>query len=157
VPAITLRQIILEIISISTYFANKGAIMPRPEKERRVSTKPEALFFKPQGLRLQNLEIIELNFDELEALRLCYRDGHYQHDAAKFMQVSRQTVGRILTNAMVKITKALVEGKALAITGGNVEFSPGKVCPGCWKNLESMSDLCGDCDQFDNLAMRKSI
>lgn len=131
--------------------------MSRPEKERRVHTQPEVLFFKPHGMTMSKLDIVELNFDELEALRLCYRDGHYQHDAAKFMNISRQTVGRILTNAISKITSALVEGKAIAISGGNVEFKPGKVCPGCLKNLEKMSDLCKDCISFKDVRQWRII
>ena len=131
--------------------------MPRPEKERRVQSKPNILFFKPKGIPLSKLDTVELNFDELEALRLCYRDGFYQQDAAKFMKISRQTVGRIINSAMAKITSALVEGRAIAITGGNIEFSPADVCPGCLKDLDKMDDRCNDCDEYDKFGQRRSI
>ena len=131
--------------------------MPRPEKERTVRTKPDVRFFKPKGIPLKKLEAVELNFDELEALKLCYRDGFYQQDAAKFMNISRQTVGRILNKAMAKITTALVEGRAIAITGGNVEFSAAKVCPGCMKEVGVMDEGCLTCEDFDNIGYRRSI
>jgi len=60
--------------------------------------------------------------DELEAIRLADLHGLYQEDAAKQMNVSRQTLGRILESAHKKIADTLVNGKALLIEGGPVEF-----------------------------------
>jgi predicted DNA-binding protein (UPF0251 family) len=131
--------------------------MPRPEKERQILKKPGVRFFKPQGIPLRKLQITELTFDELEAMRLCYKDGHYQHDAARFMNVSRQTVGRILNTAMAKVTNALVNGDAIAITGGNVNFAAGMLCPECKQEYDENAPNCEDCHKDIQGGRRKAI
>ena len=68
------------------------------------------------------LESINLTFDELEAIRLADLEGMYQEKAAQEMNISRQTFGRIIESAHKKIADALVNGKALSIDGGNIEF-----------------------------------
>jgi uncharacterized protein len=59
------------------------------------------------------LDRIELFRDELEALRLCDRDGLTQEEAGKFMGVSRGTIQRIVATARKKLATALSEGKAI--------------------------------------------
>jgi len=76
------------------------------------------------------LEHVNLTVDELEVIRLADLEGLYQEDAAKLMNVSRQTLGRILESAHMKIADALVHGKALSIEGGHVELA-GPAGPGC--------------------------
>ena len=92
----------------------------RPERKRRVCIDPEAVVFKPRRTPLKELERIDLTLDELEAIRLCYLDGFYQEDAAFEMDISRQTLGRILMSANQKIADFIVNGKALFIGGGSV-------------------------------------
>jgi len=70
------------------------------------------------------LQHITLTFDELEAIRLTDLQGLYQEQAAEKMNISRQTLGRILESAHKKIADALVNGKALAIQGGPIELHP---------------------------------
>lgn len=65
-------------------------------------------------------ETIALTLDELEALRLADMEGLYQEAAARQMGVSRQTFGRIVTEARKKTATALVTGAAIEIRGGNV-------------------------------------
>ena len=48
----------------------------------------------------------------------------YQEQAAKKMNISRQTFGRIVESAHKKIADALVNGKALSIEGGPFELMP---------------------------------
>jgi uncharacterized protein len=48
-----------------------------------------------------------------------------QKSAAKLMQLSRQTYGRILSTARGIVGEALVTGKALKITGGNYAMCGG--------------------------------
>jgi len=67
------------------------------------------------------LEEINLTLDELEAVRLADLDGLYQEDAAKKMDISRQTFGNIINSAHKKIADALLNGKALKIEGGPVK------------------------------------
>jgi predicted DNA-binding protein (UPF0251 family) len=70
------------------------------------------------------LEEINLTLDELEAVRLADFNGLYQEDAAKRMDVSRQTFGNIINSAHKKIADVLLNAKALKIEGGTVK----KVC-----------------------------
>jgi predicted DNA-binding protein (UPF0251 family) len=67
------------------------------------------------------LEEINLTLDELEAIRLADWDGLYQEDAAKKMNISRQTFGNIINSAHKKIADVLLNAKALKIEGGVVK------------------------------------
>jgi len=67
------------------------------------------------------LEEVKLALDELEAVRLADLEGLYQEDAAKKMNISRQTFGNIINSAHKKIADALLNAKALKIEGGTVE------------------------------------
>ena len=96
--------------------------MPRPRNFRRICQKPAANYYKPRGIPLSALQHINLTFDELEAIRLADLEGMYQEKAAQEMNISRQTFGRIIESAHKKIADALVNGKALSIDGGNIEF-----------------------------------
>jgi predicted DNA-binding protein (UPF0251 family) len=98
--------------------------MPRPKKCRRIQTQPDVSFFKPQGIPLRALHQVELGFDELEALRLADMENLSQEEAAKLMEVSRATFGRIVSQARQKVADALVNGKAIQIEGGTVTFRP---------------------------------
>ena len=69
---------------------------------------------------MRDLEEIELNLDEIEAIRLADIESLYHADAAKKMAISRPTFGNILALAHRKIATALLEGKALRISS-NIE------------------------------------
>ncbi len=95
---------------------------------------PQASYYKPQGVPLRTLEQVALTVDELEAIRLADLEGLYQEEAAKRMNVSRQTFGRIIEAAHRKVADALVHGKALSIAGGSVEVAVPEAVgrgPGC--------------------------
>ena len=96
--------------------------MPRPRHCRRVAQLPQASYYKPRGIPLSVLEEVTLTVDEFEAIRLTDLEGLYQADAAEKMNVSRQTLGRVLESAHKKIADALVNGKALLIKGGPIEI-----------------------------------
>jgi len=125
--------------------------VPRPFRIRRVCCDPDSDYFKPRGIPVTALEKVSLSLDELEAMRLGDLEGMYQEEAAKKMNVSRQTFGNIVTSARRKVADALVNAKALKIEGGVVKMierhfvcydckkewtlphgsgGPG-VCPGC--------------------------
>lgn len=89
--------------------------MSRPKKDRFVRCEPNALYFKPRGIPLINLEEVCLSLDELEAIRLADYEGLYHEQAAEKMKISRPTFGRILGEARRKLAETLVEGKALRI------------------------------------------
>ena len=96
--------------------------MPRPCKCRHVCGNPQADYFKPRGIPVSQLEEIVLTLDEFEAIRLADLDGLYQEEAAKMMNISRQTFGSIIESAHNKIANAIVNAKALKICGGIVKM-----------------------------------
>lgn len=89
--------------------------MPRPRLCRKIRFNPNIVYFKPQGVPMRMLDEIELTAEELEALRLKNAKDLDQSEGAKLMKTSRSTFQRILSSAYKKITKALVEGKAIKI------------------------------------------
>jgi len=86
---------------------------PRPKKIRNCQGSFCGNAYKPTGTPLTELKKIHLHRDELEALRLCDREGMTQEEAGLSMGVSRGTIQRIITNARRKTAAALTEGHAL--------------------------------------------
>ncbi|MEN6615619.1 MAG: DUF134 domain-containing protein [Syntrophorhabdus sp.] len=89
--------------------------MSRPKKYRCICCELQTDYFKPRGVPLSGLLEIQLDMDELEALRLADYEGLYQEDAAKKMNISRATFGRIISEAHRKVADAILNGKALRI------------------------------------------
>jgi predicted DNA-binding protein (UPF0251 family) len=89
--------------------------MVRPRLCRRIKFNPNITYFKPQGVPMRHLEIVELTIEELEALRLKNIKDLEQEEAAKKMNTSQSTFQRILSSAYKKITEALIKGKAIKI------------------------------------------
>jgi len=89
--------------------------MVRPRLCRRTRFNPNITYFKPQGVPLRFLEVVELTTEEAEALRLRNIKDLDQEEAAKKMNTSQSTFQRILSSAYKKITEALIEGKAIKI------------------------------------------
>jgi len=92
--------------------------MTRPLKPRRIFFDPNVTYFKPRAVPLSLLEEVDLDIDELEALRLCDFKNLEQIEAAKKMKISQSTLQRILTSAHKKVAEALIEGKAIKIRKG---------------------------------------
>jgi len=90
--------------------------MPRPRLCRRIRFIPSITYFKPQGVPMRFLEIVELSTEEVEALRLKNIKDLDQVECAKLMKTSQSTFQRILSSAYKKITEALIKGKAIKIT-----------------------------------------
>jgi len=89
--------------------------MPRPKKPRHCGCNMQGKAFKPTGTPLSQLEHIEIEQDELEALRLSDYEGLFQEQAGQRMGVSRGTVQRLLGSARKKLAQALFEGAALIL------------------------------------------
>jgi len=64
---------------------------------------------------MRDLEVVDLTTEEVEALRLKNVQNLEQKEAAKKMNTSQSTFQRILSSAYKKITKAIIEGKAIKI------------------------------------------
>lgn len=120
--------------------------MPRPQKCRLVDNFPQITVFKPVSDSLSDLKTVILKFEELEALRLADYEGKKHEEAAYLMNVSRATFGRILEKARYIVTGALLNGKAIIISGG--EF--------CCRNIpQELDELfkaklkkCIKCDKY---------
>lgn len=93
--------------------------MPRPLSDRRLCEEIKSRKFKPAGVPCRELEEILLGCVEAEAIRLADLEGLYQEAAARRMNVSRPTFGRILESARRKVADALINGKCLRIEGGD--------------------------------------
>ena len=108
--------------------------MPRKKTPRSISSHPRISFFKPQGVCLKNLEIITLYEDEFEAIKLYDIDELSQIQAAKKMNISQPTFGRIVHAAYKKMSTALYKGKAIAIQTPQESTYPKYSCENCGKN-----------------------
>lgn len=95
----------------------------RPPRCRRVSSVPEATYFKPAGIPMRILEEVSLSIDEAEAIRLKDLEEMEQEEGADKMGISRPTFQRILASARQKVADALLNGKAIRIEGGNFELA----------------------------------
>jgi len=96
--------------------------MPRPTKIRTVLQKPNAFVFIPSESIPMEFERVQLPFECMEALRLIDVEGLNQSEASRIMNVSRQTFGRILSNARSIVANALTFGKAIEIDGGKYQI-----------------------------------
>ncbi|AKB29757.1 HTH DNA-binding protein [Methanosarcina siciliae T4/M] len=106
--------------------------------KRRVSCFPKATYYKPREIPLCCLEIANLSIEELEAIRLCDLLQIEQNEAADRMGVSRKTFWSDLQRARQKVADALVNGKAIEISGGEY-INTGE----CRVNF-----LCKECDHM---------
>ncbi len=79
------------------------------------SPAPKAQEFRPAGVAPEDLRLVVLPLDGLEALQLADLVGLEQAEAARHMGVSRQTFGRILAAARRVASQALVGGLGLRI------------------------------------------
>ena len=89
--------------------------MPRPRLRRHIRFDPRVYYFKPQGIPVRNLEVVDLTTEEAEALRLKNIKDMDQNQCAKSMRTSQSTFQRILTSAYKKISMSIIDGKAIRI------------------------------------------
>jgi len=76
---------------------------------------------------LSEAQIIDLTYDELEALRLVDLEGLTQEEAAERMGISRRTFWSDLKNVRRKVALALTRGYAIRITGGNFLLTENRI------------------------------
>lgn len=89
--------------------------MPRCKKERCCRILDNERIFKPTGIPLSEMEIIEVEIDEFEAIRLCDYEGKSQIETAEVMKISRGTVQRLLNSGRKKILEGLLHQKAIKL------------------------------------------
>ena len=117
--------------------------MPRPKRKRTVCSEPDYVRFRPDGI--PPTEEVILSIDEFETVRLVDYEKKTHEEAAKRMNISRTTVTEIYETARYKISDSLVNGKRLAIDGGEYRLCDGhsKCCTKekCRKNNELKADI----------------
>ena len=89
--------------------------MSRPYKIRRIRGRPNSSYFKPAGVRMIDLNEVDLSMPEFEAMRLIDLDEISQVEAGEKMRISQSTLSRILSSGRKKIADAIVNGKAIRI------------------------------------------
>ena len=118
--------------------------MPRGKMQRIVHRPPFYTEFKPVGVRVSELEPVELTLDEFEAIRLADKVGMNHNTAAEEMEISRSTFSRLIEKARKKIAEFLIEGKQLQIDGGNIHFRNNVI-------------KCNSCGRMFNTSFNKEI
>jgi predicted DNA-binding protein (UPF0251 family) len=93
--------------------------MARRKKKRWVQKKPVATFYMPKGIAPHEMTGVTLPLEGLEALRLVDAEGMSRDDAAKMMRISTPTFWRVLTEARNIVSRALANGWAMHIEGGD--------------------------------------
>jgi predicted DNA-binding protein (UPF0251 family) len=95
---------------------------------------------------------VVLAIEELEALRLADLEGKKQEEAAGQMRISRQTFGRVVESARMKVADALLSGKGILIQGGVYEMEKREFkCANCGHVWEvpfgtPRPDECPECN-----------
>jgi predicted DNA-binding protein (UPF0251 family) len=97
--------------------------MPRPRIRRRIRFMPEVTYFKPAGVPMADLDESVLTLEEYEAIRLVDLEEIGQSKAGKQMKISQPTLSRLLKSARKKISKAIIQGKAIKIQGGTYKMA----------------------------------
>ena len=112
---------------------------PKKRVLRKVLNPPLIDGFKPYGQesKKQDLESVNILYEEYEALRLSDYNKFNHHQASVIMGVSRPTFTRIYASALQKVAVAFVEGRQITIKGGQVYF-------------DSNWYYCNTCNSFFN-------
>jgi predicted DNA-binding protein (UPF0251 family) len=122
--------------------------MPRRRRLRKVVAPPGFKGYKPYGHK-ENSKIVELNYEEYEAIKLADYDILNHEEASKLMGISRATFARIYESARRKIAKALVESSEIRTVFGNAHLdSDWFICNTCharFNQPESASNACPIC------------
>lgn len=89
--------------------------MPRPRKFRRIRGDFDVYYYKPKGIGLSDLEEVQLELDEIEAMRLVDLEGLNMDEAADSMKISKPTLCRVVNSGRKKLANAICNGKAISI------------------------------------------
>jgi len=89
--------------------------MPRPRLYRKIEFDPHITYFKPQGVPMRYLKIVELTTEEMEAYRLRHINDLEQKQAADKMHTSQSTYQGFCIRLTKKLPNALINGKAIKI------------------------------------------
>lgn len=96
--------------------------MGKNKKIRCCRILNDEIVFKPQGIPMSELEIVDLEVDEIEVLRLCDYEQKSQIQAAEIMQISRGTIQRLLNSGRKKILEALLYQQGLRLKNKFLDY-----------------------------------
>lgn len=134
--------------------------MARPIKFRNVECFPKSNYFIPCYKKKCSIDEVQLNLEEVEAMRLKDIEKLNQEECAERMNVSRQTFQNIIDKAREKVAIALMEGKAIKIHGGyyttkECRFKC-KICNDIYNiNYQQDKEICPRCGSKDVLCNKK--
>ena len=83
-------------------------------KKRLIQIEPRVFKFSPRGVRGRPGKVV-IRMDELETLRLADLNNMKHSDAARSMNISRQTFERILKKGRRVVVDAIVNGKIIDV------------------------------------------
>ena len=89
--------------------------MAGKKKRRQCRFINNEIVFKPIDIPFKELDIITIDLDEFEAIRLCDYEGKNQIETGDAMGISRGTVQRLILSGRKKILDAFLHEKALCI------------------------------------------
>ena len=134
---------------------------PRPKRNRWIGNPPFLKGFKPMGVPFPAEEVISMQFEEYEALKLADYENLSHEEAAKKMQISRTTFTRIYDTVRKKLARAFVEGRVIIVEGGDVEFDKQWYrCNKCHTVFHAVPDkipVCTNCTSKDIENINESI
>lgn len=87
----------------------------RMKKNRRVNFQSNVEFFKPAWISMSQIEEVILWQDEVEALRLKNIEKMDIVNWAEKMDISKSTFARIYSQAVEKVSDAIINGKGIRI------------------------------------------
>lgn len=113
--------------------------LARPKKFRKVCAEPKCNLFIPkmEGKSYEDgdIEKVNLTVEEFEVIRLIDYRNLDQVETAEKMEIARSTVQRIYKDAREKIADAIINAKALEISGGQYRLCEDyfivEECPDC--------------------------
>lgn len=95
------------------------------------------------------METVNIGYDEYEVIRLLDYEMFSQKQCAEKMSISRSTVARMYEHARKQIADALVNGKKITISGGDI-----KVCTAMKPECRHVKNCC---HQRKNIGMNERI
>ena len=134
---------------------------PRIKRNRIIDIPPAVTGFNPTGCKQEKEMVIEIHFEEYEALKLADYN-HLSHlEASRKMGVSRPTFTRIYDSVRKKIAQAFVEGLPIRVVGGYVDFGEDWFrCNDCHAvlSLKRGEDLkCAVCGSENIISLNESV
>ncbi|MCY6485342.1 DUF134 domain-containing protein [Clostridium aestuarii] len=116
--------------------------MPRPRKFRRIMYMPKFNSFGPLDTEVKDEDVVIMNVEEVESIRLMDLEGLDQVKCAEIMNIARSTFQRIYSEAKRKMADSLVNGKKLLIQGGDYTLNKCEiVCNSCGNTWEESSEI----------------